>query len=1514
MEKQKRWQYYLIVAVIFLTVYNILPTVFYYTKPLKSPIDEKRAEAIATSTAKRVNALEAQAEEWIDSFCDLIHVKPLSIKLDPAQPQFISVNFKNVEDANHFRKQLPRAGLLIPFVPAQLSTYDSEDHSQKSVLVQRRIPIHFDESQMGQYYQYSTKFDKLGSPTPLYRALVDDRALQIAIALGGTSENALAAQGMMRSSGNWEDKAVDLSQNILSFTKVYGENSEAAKRFFSSFSQIGDVDKTQFIQDFSSRLEQLAQSLKREKNSLVAENDLLKTRGEFLDIIKQQRLDLLTTREKAVQGAHAIVVRNAKVFSSGLTPWNFASLGTQLQQSAQQKTEVQTLSLEGRNPFIDAIAIDWSNEKISLIAYQDLTAFSDSSSNYIRDLADQLLYNEIAFVARQTGEEIIPSMGKFSVALSQLTHSKSFIAWKLSSIAQAQTKQLKETLTSSWNPKHPDLSHEHLPIYDYDTYVSLPQDEQKLALVIYSPALYKKAPPRGFHMNSIYVIAKGMDRIVQRQESDGKSPQATQFAQEFNQLRNILLNNGFVGYSATTFGLSSEFAQDFVFEAEDYFQTVIKATRENFSVHGTKRYAILEFTDVEQRLLTENKIDNHIHEDLLKWRDDYYAAQLNIKGLAKTDVPKPTQNVYWDNFKLSFVKYFRGDDRKILHWGLDLSGGKTVQIELRDTNNRLVTNEDDIKQGINELYNRVNKMGVSEVSIRQEGNYITLDFPGSQGLSAAELVKASSMYFHVVNEKFTQKNRSLSDAVNRFLQDIWNEAVVTNRKTAEEINLIAWKHMHGDSLDPDAVQPRSEAARILHENGLRFANPQDPISTSIFSETFSKIALFRGDNPTDWQGQTYPLIIVFQNYALEGSNLDQVHAGYDPSKGNFLSFSIKGSYSAKDGQKIQPRENVYAWTSQFAKEKITGTPLEVFSNGQGWRMVVILNGTIISSPTLDAAFKDSAMITGSFTQREVNQLEADLKAGSLSFTPHILSEKNVSPELGVKEKRNGVISTLFSLVLVVGVMIGYYRFGGLVASVAVLFNLLIMWATLQNLEATMTLAGIAGIILTVGMAVDANVLVFERIREEFAISGRIASAVHAGYKKAFSAILDSNVTTIIAAMVLLHFDSGPIKGLAITLTIGIISSMFTALFMTRFFFASWVQNPSNKHLSMLNWFKARGYDFLKYTKLTLMLSSIIVLLGSYMLIHEKNSIFGMDFSGGYALNVDLQLQPHENYRQAVEQALIRHGASAQEIQIRELTPSNHIRIFLSRSLQQPGRPFYGMPFEVEGSDIAYPFQSNPKISWVVEALNKSGIALNPQSLSSLDKNWTEVSGQMSDSMRNNAIIGLSVALLCILIYITLRFEFKYAISATLCLAHDVVFTLGTMGILHALGIPIQIDLNTVAALMTMVGYSLNDTIIVFDRIREDVRLMRKSSFSEIINHALNVTLSRTVLTSGTTLLVLIPLIFLGGSTLFGFALVMAIGVIFGTLSSLYIAAPLMKFFHDREEKRHARFLASDSRP
>ncbi|MBM3207714.1 MAG: protein translocase subunit SecF, partial [Chlamydiae bacterium] len=432
--------------------------------------------------------------------------------------------------------------------------------------------------------------------------------------------------------------------------------------------------------------------------------------------------------------------------------------------------------------------------------------------------------------------------------------------------------------------------------------------------------------------------------------------------------------------------------------------------------------------------------------------------------------------------------------------------------------------------------------------------------------------------------------------------------------------------------------------------------------------------------------------------------------------------------------------------------------------------------------------------------------------------------------------------------------------------------------------------------------VDANVLVFERIREEFAISGRISSAIQGGYKKAFSAIVDSNVTTIIAGLVLLHFDSGPIKGFALTLIIGIVSSMFTALFMTKFFFLEWIKNPKNKKLDMLNWFKNKNFNFLKQTKLTLILSTIIITIGSVFFIVQKNTIMGMDFTGGYTLNLEITPSEKGNYRSDVEEALVKSGLTQQEFQIRELSPSNNIRLFLSNSLDQQGNVFYGL--DIKYNQIANGLSNqNPKVWWIISSLQNNGITITENSLASIDSSWAQISGQMSETMRNNAIFGLLLAMVGILVYITIRFEFKYAISATLCLAHDVLFTLAILAILHAINVPLQIDLNIIAALMTIVGYSLNDTIIVFDRIREDVKNMKNRKFTDIINHSLNVTLSRTLMTSGTTLLVLLPLIALGGSTILGFSLVMAIGVVFGTLSSLFVAAPLMLFFHKREEAK-----------
>lgn len=1498
MEKQKRWQLFLIVGVIFLTVYNILPTVFYYTKPLKSPITEKRANEVAQTIVQRVNNLEDQSLEWLKSFCDLLQVKPSSILLDKQNPEFISVSFTTTQDAEVFRSYLPRAGALIPFVPAQLSTYDSFKNEGKNVVVKRRIPIHFDPQQLQSFFQYSAKIDANGQITPLYQALVNDRVLELGLALGGVGENAQYVQALNASHDDAlsQELALQLSQNLQSFVKVFGDSSDFAKRFFSSFSQVEQGSKSELIQNFATKLESVRDSIATEKKDLQAEGSQ--------DPATLQKIHLLGIKERTIESSIALVRKNQSAFASAKQPWNYSSLGSSLQKNFGANGSaagVQTFSLEGKNPFFDKISIDWQNEKILLTLHPDLVALQKklASTQALKEQAEQLIYNEIAFVNRQSGENIKPSEEAFQVALSQLADSKSFLAFRLGAIAKAQSSEIKESISNTWNPAHPDLKADSFPIWDYETYMSLPQEQKKLGLLVYSPVMHPKNPESGFRMNSIYVVAKGLERIIKKYEQNPNSEQSRQFMEDFYKLRQLLQKSGFVGYSGSAFPLSKEFADDYIFEASDYFQSIIMASRENFEVHGTKRYAVLEFSNVEQRILTENKIDTREHEDLLKWRDDYKAAQLKLKGSSKYDIPKPTKDPLFNNLKLSTIKYFRGDDRKILHWGLDLSGGKTVQIELRDSNNRIVTNEADIKQGINELYSRVNKMGVSEVSIRQEGHHITLDFPGSQGLSAAELVKASSMFFNVVNEKFTPSNPVLAESVNRFLQEVWNEAVVTNKKSVDDINQIAWKHLYGDAIDSEIAQPRSEAARVLYDSGLRFANPQEQMISNVFSETYSKLAVFRGDDYTQWQGQTHPLLVVFRNFALEGSNLENVHASYDPSKGNFLSFGVRGSYSNKEGMKISPRDDLSAWTTPFSKEKISGTVSENFSKGKGWRMAVILNGTIVSAPTLDSPLRDSAMISGSFSQREINQLEADLKAGSLSFTPKILSEKNVSPELGSKERNLGVLATVIALTLVVGVMVGYYRFGGVVASVAVVFNLLIMWATLQNIQATLTLPMLAGLILTVGMAVDANVLVFERIREEFAISGRIASAIQVGYKKAFSAILDSNVTTVIAGLVLLHFDSGPIKGFALTLIIGIVSSMFTALFMTKFFFARWVENPSNKKLSMMNLFKARNFNFLKYTKPALIISTVVIAIGLGFFVSQRHTIMGMDFTGGYALNLELKPDASDNYRSTVEKALIKQGLKAQDFQIRELSPSNNIRLFLSRSLEQPGKPFHNMSVEQASTTAVYE-GLNPRIEWIITALEKDHVELTSSSIASIDNSWSEVSGQMSETMRNNAIVGLLIALLGILFYITIRFEFKYAISATLCLAHDIVFTLGTLAILHAMKVPLQIDLNIIAALMTIVGYSLNDTIIVFDRIREDIRLMKTSSFKEIINHSLNVTLSRTIMTSGTTLLVLIPLILLGGNTILGFSLVMAIGVIFGTLSSLFIAAPLMLYFHKKE--------------
>lgn len=1502
MEKQKRWQLYVIVAVILLTIYNILPTVFYYTKPLRKPIGEKEADQVSLQVAKRVDSLESQSMDWIGAFSKNLGIKPVRIELSSSDPRYIHVSFKDPKEAALFSRFLPRGGTLIPFVPAQLELGAKSASDPSTVTVQRLIGTHLPTDSQAPFFKFSVKTEADGQVAPYYQALVNDRVTPLILDIAGESE---ASRQLNRALANPSDPQseallIALSRKIVDYDKTFGSHSAATHRYWASFTQGSFKNKEAAIQNTLKELDALSSKLTARKNALLQEQKELKEKGQFLDSAKEQQLKLVKSEQSVVDASRAIVKQNAMYFREGMAPLSVDEIAASLQEGFQKmdpSTRVQTFDIGNRNPFISKVEIDWSNDQVKLVLHNDIQQMLSNESRsesdvYHSEKMNQLLIDQIASLARTTNEDISPSGSAFVISLNQLTNSQSFLTLDLGAVASAQVESLKKRIASSWHPESADFSSKSFPIWDYATYKSLPADQKQFGLLIYAPSADNQLPDYGFRPGSIYVIAKGLEPLIQQYSSSPNSEQAKLFKEDFDALHSLLQQEGFFGYAASAYHLPAAYNKDYVFEVDDYYSPLLQATREKFTVHGSRKLAVLEFSDVEQRLLTLNKIEDSIHEDLLKWKDAYNAAQVNLNLAARYDVPPPTQNVYWDNLKLSFKKYFRGDNRKILRWGLDLSGGKTVRIDLRDKNNRQVTNPDDLREGVNELYKRVNKMGVSEVQIHIEGSNIVLDFPGSQGLSASELVKASSMTFHVVNEKFTPKNTTLAPTVNQFLQEVWNEAVVTNRKDPESINMIAWQHLGGAS-----DIPQSESARILFENGLRLVDPKNSTISSNYDDSTSSVAMFGGDSFTEWEGQSTPLLIVFRNYALEGSWLENVQVGYDPAKGNILSFSVSSSANGGDGQKIDPRDNFFTWTSQFAQEKISGTPKEAFSRGDGWRMAVILNGSVISAPTLSSPLKDQAMISGRFSQREINQLAADLKAGSLSFTPQILSEENISPELGKEERTKGVSAALVGALLVVIAMTLYYRFAGVVASVAVIFNLLIMWGVLQNLDAALTLPGIAGIILTIGMAVDANVLVYERIREEFAISKRLPSAVRAGYSKAFSAIIDSNITTIIAALILLQFDSGPIKGFAVTLIIGIISSMFTALFMTRYFFAGWVQNPKHKTLKMSSLIGKTSFDFLSKTKIAVIISSLVVIIGAYFFVAERHTIFGMEFTGGYSLTVDVEEKPDTNYRIAVAEALAKHGAAPGDYQVRELNTPHNLRLQLGMSMEQPGHPFYGLAMQSTAADVGYPYEHNPRIMWVVNALSDAGISIKKSQLPSLEQNWSEMSGQLSDAMRNSAIIGMGVAMLCILIYLTIRFEFNYAISAIIGLVHDVLVTLAVLALLHAVGLSIQIDLQVVAAIVTIIGYSLNDTIIIFDRIREDLRVMRKMKYIDIINHALNATLSRTLMTSGTTLLVLLALVVLGGSTIFDFALVMTIGVIVGTLSSLFIAAPVMLYFH-----------------
>ena len=549
------------------------------------------------------------------------------------------------------------------------------------------------------------------------------------------------------------------------------------------------------------------------------------------------------------------------------------------------------------------------------------------------------------------------------------------------------------------------------------------------------------------------------------------------------------------------------------------------------------------------------------------------------------------------------------------------------------------------------------------------------------------------------------------------------------------------------------------------------------------------------------------------------------------------------------------------------------------------RLAIVLDGTLYSAPYITEPISGGkAEVSGSFTPAEAILLSNILKAGSLPAPVKIIEKRSVSPSLGQDSINSGVTAALYGGIGVIIFMLLYYRVGGLVANTALFLNILIlplgMVATAGFLGIfagdgssgstaiklpVLTLPGIAGIVLTVGMAVDANVLIFERIREELQSGKRVWAAVTAGFDRAFVTILDSNLTTLLAAVILFIVGSGPIRGFAVTLCAGILISMYTSLTITKLLFDVLINKLGVKNVKMMKLISGTKIDFLGKRAIALVLS-IIVIAGSwgYLIYQEKNNPgvnFGVDFTGGAAVTFGFT---EKKSVEEVRDVLASAGIADPHIQYQKELDGSEIEYLHVRT----GMELVGSVSSVEVLKKA-----------VVEGFADQGYKMLQED---------EVGAQIGKELQKKAMLAVIIALLGMILYITIRFELGFAAGAIAALAHDVLITIGIFALL---GRPFS--LTFVAALLTIVGYSINDTIVIFDRVREDLKAGsgRSKSFKEICNLSINQTLGRTIITSATTLITVVMLLVFGGGSINDFALALFVGIIAGTYSTIFIATP-----------------------
>ncbi len=784
--------------------------------------------------------------------------------------------------------------------------------------------------------------------------------------------------------------------------------------------------------------------------------------------------------------------------------------------------------------------------------------------------------------------------------------------------------------------------------------------------------------------------------------------------------------------------------------------------------------------------------------------------------------------------------------------GLDLRGGSHLVLEVDGgelKKERVNTLADDARRLLRE-----EDIPWSNVDVGERGLVVALRSPAQQDRAIELLSGLASPVGSVRRDLAVTPLRA--DAVELQLTD---EGLQQSMGRAVEQSLeVIRQRVDQVGVSEPTIQ-RVGADRIL----VQLPGLQDPAQLRALLGSTAKMSFhLLGDasspggvrNLQDKDGQFYA---VRNRVELSGDRLSDASAGFDP-------------------QTSEPVVN-FRFDRVGAREFAAITEANV-----GRPFAIVLDDKVLSAPVIrEPITGGSGQISGSFTVQEAGMLSALLRAGALPAKLTVIEERSVGADLGGDVIQKGIYAGIGAFVLVFLFMFVLYGGWGLVANVALALNIVLTLAGMTMLGATLTLPGIAGIVLGIGLAVDANVLINERIREETLKGKASIAAIDAGFKRAYATVMDSNVTALIATVLLFWFGSGPVRGFAITMALGIVISMFTAVSVVKVMMLSIARRRRLKTMEIRPLLGFRPvpdgtrFDFMKTRFLGMGVAALLV-VGSVLLMFKPGLNFGIDFRGGIQMEVAASApEDLSRYREPLG------GLGLGEVTLQTMGDEGRLLVRVER---QPGG-------EVQQT-------------LAVERIKAAVLQVDPAA--SFER--TEVVGpKVSGELAQAGVIAVILASLAMLIYIWVRFEWPFAVGAILTLVLDVILTLGVFALTG-----LDFSLTAIAAILTLVGYSVNDKVVVYDRMRENLRSQRKRSLREVIDMSINQTLTRSLYTSVTAFLAVLPLAIWGGSAVASFAIPMAVGIVIAACSSIFIAAPILLFLGDWRARRGAVMFAPDA--